>query len=421
MQLCSGTAVAQTKATFTPRVSMSETYDDNIDLDPDNEESDWITVVSPGANLQLESQHTQLKLDYEAGFSFYAQDSSRDTTRHRGQISWDQLLAEHLRLNLNDTFSRSEDPITVEDDRITDISNEREVEYRNTGEASLNWQFGAEDIATLGYRNHLLDSRSDDTEDSRGNEGFFSLNKQFIPQFGMGLTSGITRFEFQQSSGFTGEPTEDFYTYNAGLTMNYRWQPQQTAYASYSILYQNFDDEHATDDSNNYVVHRPAIGVNLSLGPNTALGVEVGYFRQDVNNENGEDGFVLNGSFNTQKERTTFSLQTNNGYEQDYGTSENRGFSQYSDNSARVGYQLAENFNMFASASYRWEDFTETNRTDHTYGGRAGLTYSFRRWLSASLEGGHLRRDSDDKNDEFTDNRVTLRITTSYPIPFGGN
>ena len=80
---------------------------------------------------------------------------------------------------------------------------------------------------------------------------------------------------------------------------------------------------------------RPTIGVNLSLGPNTALGVEVGYFRQDVNNENGEDGFVLNGSFNTQKDRTSFGIQTNNGYEQDYGTSENRGFSKYSDNSAK--------------------------------------------------------------------------------------
>jgi hypothetical protein len=116
MQLFSGTAIAQTKSTFTPRVSVSETYDDNIDLEPDNEDSDWITVVSPGANFQLESQHTQLTLDYEAGFSFYAQDSSRDTTRHRARISWDQLLAEHWRLNLNNTFSRSEDPITIEDE-----------------------------------------------------------------------------------------------------------------------------------------------------------------------------------------------------------------------------------------------------------------------------------------------------------------
>jgi uncharacterized protein (PEP-CTERM system associated) len=184
-------------------------------------------------------------------------------------------------------------------------------------------------------------------------------------------------------------------------------------------VYQDFDDEHATDDNNNYVVHEPAIGVNLSLGPHAELGVEVGYFHQDINNENGEEGFILNANFSTQKDRMSFGIQTNNGYEQDYATSENRGFSQYSDNSARLDYQLAENVGIFATARYRWEDFTENNRTDHTYGGRAGLNYTFRSWLTASLESGHLRRDSDEKEDEFEDNRVMLQITAAYPIPFG--
>jgi hypothetical protein len=424
MQLCSGTAIAQTKSTFTPRVSVSETYDDNIDLDPDNEESDWITVVSPGANFQLETQHTELALDYEAGFSFYAKNSSRDTTRHRARISWDQLLAEHWRLNLNNTFSRSEDPITVEDDRITDISNSRDVEYRNNGEASLNWQFGAEDLVTIGYRNRLLNSDSDQTEDSRTNEGFLNLGTWFVPKFGVDLTSSFARWEFQQPGSFTGFPTDDFYQYQAGLTMNYRWRPQRIAYARYNIVYQDYDHEFgalSTLVSEDYVVHQPTLGVSLDLGPNTEFGVEFGYFRQDFDGDrNGEDGYVLNGSFDTRGERTRFGIQTNSGYDLDYGSSDNQGFSKYSDNSARVDYELNENLGIFATARYRWEDFTETNRTDHTYGGRAGLGYTFRRWLSVSLEGGHLRRDSTDSNDEFTDNRVTLRITTSYPIPLFG-
>jgi hypothetical protein len=416
--LSPGIGRAQTKGTFTPRVSVSETYDDNIDLDPDNEESDWITVVSPGGNFQLESQHTQLTLDYEAGFSFYAQDSSRDTTRHRARISWDQVLAEHWRLNLNDTFSRSEDPITLEDDRITDISNEREVEYRNTGEASLNWQFGAEDRATLGYRNRLLNSDSDQTEDSRANEGFLNLNTWFVPQFGIGLTSSYGRWEFDQPRGFTGDATEDFHLSQAGLTMNYRWRPQQLAYVRYSIVYRDADDEIGTDDED-YIVHEPALGLNMSIGPNTSLGAEVGYFLQDPDDGDNEEGFVFNGSFNTRRERTTLGLLSNTGYDLDYGSSDNQGFSKFSDNSARLDYELSENLGIFATARYRWDDYTETNRTDHTYGGRAGLRYTFRSWLSASLEGGHLRRDSDEDVNEFKDNRVTLSITTSYPIPFG--
>jgi hypothetical protein len=422
MPLLPAAAVGQTKATFTPRVSVSETYDDNIDLEPDNENSDWITVLSPGVNFQLESQHTQLTLDYEAGFSFYAKNSSRDTTRQQGQISWQQQLAEHFRFNLRDTFSRSEDPITVEDNKITDISRGREVQYRNTGEANTSWQFGAEDLVTFGYRNLLLNSDSEQTEDSRTNEGFLNLGTWFSPQFGINLTSSFSRWEFQQSPDFTGIPTDDFYRYSGGLTLNYRWRPQRIGYARYNILYQDFDHESgslSTLASEDYVVHQPTVGISLGLGPNTNFAAEFGYFRQEFEHKKGEDGYVFNGSFNTRGERTTLSIQTDSGYSLDYGTSDNQGFSKYSDSSANVGYQLAENLNLFASARYRWEDFTETNRTDHTYGGRAGLGYTFRRWLSLSLEGGHLRRDSNENDQEFTDNRVTLSITTSYPIPFG--
>ena len=416
-------AAGQTKSTFTPRISVSETYDDNIDLVPDNEDSDWITVVSPGVNFQLESQHTQLTLDYEAGFSFYAKNSSRDTTRQQGQISWQQQLAEHFRFNLSDAFSRSEDPITVEDNRITDISRGREVQYRNTGEANMSWQFGAEDLLTLGYRNRLLNSNSDQTEDSRANEGFLNLGTWFSPQFGINLTSNFSRWEFQQSPDYTGIPSDDFYQYSAGLTLNYRWRPKHIGYARYNILYQDFDNEFGAVSkqvSENYVVHQPTLGLSLLLGPNTDFGAEIGYFRQEFKHKKGEDGYVLNGSFNTRGERTTFSIQTDSGYSLDYGTSDNQGFSKYSDNSANVGYQLTENLNLFATARYRWEDFTETNRTDHTYGGRAGLGYTFRDWLSLSLEGGHLRRDSNENDQEFTDNRVTLSITTSYPFPLFG-
>jgi len=321
---------------------------------------------------------------------------------------------------LSDTFSRSEDPITVEDDIVTDIARGREVQYRNTGEASMSWQFGAEDIATLGYRNRLLNSDSDQTEDSRANEGFLNLDTWFVPQFGIGLTSSFARWNFQQPNNFTGVPTEDFRQYQAGLTVNYRRRPSQLIYGRYNVTYQDFGGNTEGADDDDYVVHEPTVGVGLNFSPYTELTAEAGYFYQDRENANDEEGFVLNASFSTRGERTSFGIQTNSGYNLDYGTSDNEGFSKYSDNSASVDYQLVENLNIFASARYRWEDYTETNRTDHTYGGRAGLRYTFRRWLSGSLEGGHLRRDSNEDNREFTDNRVTLRVIASYPLPLYG-
>ena len=157
----------------------------------------------------------------------------------------------------------------------------------------------------------------------------------------------------------------------------------------------------------------------LRINPISSLRGEIGYFLRDPDEGDTEEGFVFNASINTRRERTSFEVTTNTGYNVDYGSSDNQGFSKTSDNLARVSYELTENLGIFATAGYRWEDFTETNRTNHTYGGIAGLNYTFLPWLNASLEGGHLRRDSNEDDQEFKDNRVTLQITTAYPIPFG--
>jgi hypothetical protein len=407
------------KMRITPRVSLEEQYDDNIALVPDNTESDWITTVSPGLLFELDSKKTRLDLDYEAGFAFYLKDSDRDTDRHRMRFLWDQKLTPHLSFQLTNNFSRSEDPITTEGGRVVDVAQGREVQYRNRGQANISWQFRTEDQVTAGYRNYFLNSDADFREDSESHEGFLDLDTWFIPQFGLGLKSNFSRWHFQQPSGFTLTPTADFYQYSAGLTMNYRWRPQHIMYARYSILYQDFDDD-VSMHSEDYVVHQPTLGLMLRLGRNTEFGAEAGYFRQDLEDGDGEDGFSGSARFNTQWQKASFHIESDAGYHLDYGTSQNRGFSKFSDTSGLVDYQITKNLGFFASARYRWADFTEIDRTDKTWGGRAGLTYTLQPWFTLSFEGAHLERDSNKRTFEFTDNRVTFRITGAYPWQIKG-
>mgnify|MGYP006302733281 CR=1 FL=1 len=103
---CWSSVGADMTKTVTPRISLEEQYDDNIDLEPDNEESDWITLVSPGVLLELEDHDTLLSLDYEAGFSFYRDNPSRDSTRHMAEIALDQDVTAHTRLHISDRFTR---------------------------------------------------------------------------------------------------------------------------------------------------------------------------------------------------------------------------------------------------------------------------------------------------------------------------
>ena len=56
-------AWADSRVEITPRISASEVYDDNINLDNTNEESDYLTTVSPGINLTMSSQRTSLSLE----------------------------------------------------------------------------------------------------------------------------------------------------------------------------------------------------------------------------------------------------------------------------------------------------------------------------------------------------------------------
>lgn len=408
-------ADATMRKTLTPRISIQEQYDDNIYLEPEDENSDWITLVSPGISLSLEGPDTTMNLDYEAGFSFYQDDTDMNSTRHQARAAWDQDLTQHLGFHLSDTFVRSEDPIVESEGVIVDVRRERRTYYRNTGEASLSYEFGAEDQITAGYRNQYVDDRSSRDEDSKGNEGFLTFDMWFSPQYGIGITSGYNRGDFEEED----DEEDDFKQYTAGLTMNYRWQPTRRLYARYDFLYHDFDEQAVADRENDYRVHEWALGINWELSPRTEFGVEGGYWLQDYLHGDSKDGAMFSGTLTTSIQRATFSLAAGCGYDQDYYSAENLGSTEYCEVSGSADYLLTESLRIFGSASHRWNDYYETEEIDRTddrvWRGSAGFSLSFWRYLTLSLEGTHSERDSDDASEEFEDNRVMLRLTGAYP------
>ena len=405
---------AAMRKTLTPRISIEEQYDDNIDLEAENETSDWITLISPGLSLELEGSRTLLNLDYEAGFSFYRDNSSRDSIRHRGEITWEQRLTSHLTINVSDIVARSEDPIVESEGIIEDIQTEREISFRNTGEASLSYDFGVEDQITVGYRNNYVDDRSTDNEDSQGHEGFASLEKWFGPRFGFGLTPHYNRGKFEQG--------DDFDQYGTDITLNYRWQPNKRFYVRYEYLDHDFDDPATTTQRNDYQVHKELLGLDMTLGPHTEVGLEAGYYFQDYDNGNSTDGLSFSGALTTSTQRASFGLEGSGGYDEDYFTDENLGSTKFRQVSGSADYIIAEDLNLFISGSYRWEEFFGADdvrdRKDDLWRTTVGLSVSCWRWFTVSLEGIHSERDSDDPSRDFEDNRAMFRITAAYPVRF---
>ena len=420
------TASAAMRKTFTPRISIQNQYDDNIGLEAWDENSDWITTVSPGLSLDFRSPRTSMSLDYEAGFSFYRDNSSRDNTRHQGTGLWEQQLSRHLRLEARNTFVRSEDPILVSEGLIEEVFRERRVYHRNNGQVNLLCEFSEKSQMSLGYRNRYLDNQSSRSEDSIGHEGFLDAHTWFGSQFGIGLESLINRGRFKQPEGFDpDDASEDFYQYEVSVLLNYRWHSSRLLYIEYDLLYQDFDEPEWDANPDDFRVHQAGLGLNLSLGPQTQFNVEGGYFVQDPLNDHKRDGVKFDTDLNTRSERISLRIQGSFGYDQDYLSSENLGASRFSQAFGSLDYLLTKNLRFSTSGSYRWVDFfgednqdDRDDRKDEVWRMSAGFSFSFWRRLTLSLDASHSERESTDRTVEFRDNRIMLRLTGAYPIIF---
>lgn len=66
-----------------PVLTLSETYNDNIYLESENTDSDWITTVAPGIGLYYDSKELKIDLDYSLRFQFYRDHSEENETNLR--------------------------------------------------------------------------------------------------------------------------------------------------------------------------------------------------------------------------------------------------------------------------------------------------------------------------------------------------
>jgi hypothetical protein len=409
---------AEMRKTVTPRLSIQEQYDDNIFLDPEgSKESDWITRLSPGINLSLEGPGTRMKLDCEAGFSFYKEDSNRNDTSYRAQALWDQNLSEHTTFSLLNDFSRSEDPIYERDGRVEDIGQGRRLRYRNNGEASLAYQFGRDDQVAAGYRNRYYDERFSGGQDSIGHTGFGNLSVWFGPRHGISLSPYYTKATFDGTEE-TDDPQDDFEQFGGSLALNYRWKPSSFAYARYQYLQQDYDKTYVMLIGNDdFKVHQGVLGTSMVLSPSADLNLEGGFFLSDYENRDDNTGFVGKADLSLHSDRATFSVGGNGGYGQDYFSSDNLGPYRYWEAFLRVDHQLLENLRVFSSGGYESREYLERGApSDREYWrGVAGFSLSLWRWFTLSVDGQHLERQSDDREDRFKDNRATVKLTWAYP------
>ena len=343
---------AKYETEFTPSVSISETYDDNIDLDKTDEISDWITALTFGINLNISSQKSNFILKYSPSIVRYNDNDENDSTRHALTFSSNMAISRYLEFNISDTYLKSEDPLEETAD-IIGVRGTRQAYQRNNGDANIRFTFGPSSMFMLGYRHSLLENDDKNIDDGTIADPYASYSYWFNVKHGIELNSGYTEADFSRDNN---TPKDDYSGLTEGIGYRYRLDPHSTMSIDFDFTNRDFDG-----DTTDYEVYEGTLGFEKNVSEDLSYNISAGYFIRQ--NDMDEDDSGLNADISLTKKinRGAFIFSGRSGWDEVYLESENRGFTKYQSVTSSFNYQVTENLRNNVSITYR-QDKDESSR-----------------------------------------------------------
>lgn len=409
---------------LTPLLTVSEEYNDNIFLDPDNEEDDFITAISPGIMAELLWQTAGASLQYTPTYVFYDEFSEFDGWRHSLLGSVYKEITSRTRVELSNAYLRTEepissDPLTVSDDPLEPPSIEddrlrrgREEYWTNASTARIDHRFGEEDVIFATYRYFLRKGVDDDTDDEYISTPSLGLTYWFTKFWGMD-----TEFSYANENRPEGDDLDEWYGRLRGIR---RFTRHFSGYVQYDHTAANYDERE------DFKLYEPSVGITYDLDEDTRIDVGFGYYIQDLENGDEETGAVVNAAVDKvwRFRRGLMGVTALSGNDIDSEGTEDLGFHIYYSLQGRAEYFFTQNFSGNLFGGYRWDDYPDEEpdeRTDKTITAGAGLNYQALRWMTLSLNYAFSDLNSDAEEEEYTENRVIFAVTLSPSQPYRFN
>ncbi len=421
-----GSAAMAAQLLFTPRASITQEYNDNIDLDRNNKKDDFITTVTFGGTLELLGQMSGMRLSYDPGYSFYADNDEFDSWRHNlAAAAWHNFSRE-TRLDLSNFFVYSKDPLDagdVEDDRGNiivqgdDRRRVRDTFYRNNATARLSRQFGPEN-STYAQFTHGLYKYDDPTEeDSQEFTPSAGVTYWFSTWTGMELGAEYTRGIYDEDT------SSDFSNYLGRLRLNQRISPRFGVYGEYRHIYRDFDDNDVVAGEDlDYMVYAPSAGVFYQFDPTLTASLGAGWFYQQIDDGEDEQGPFLSADINKLWDYQRWNVRTraSSGIDSQDFSSDTRGFERYAQAEVIGLYNFTRDFFGDCSLRYRVADFinSEEDEVDHRYTADAGLGYRVTRWMTLRLAYEFNKLDNINGTDDYEQHRAYATITLQPDQPW---
>ena len=441
--LFTASSVFAFQATFLPRISLTEEYTDNLYLSEDNEEDEFITIISLGFTTELLWQHSGIEISYDPAYAIYNELSENDTWRHTALLYGWADLTRNSRLEFRDAFVRTEDPFGEEEInylRSDDLAigadptlrTSREPYIRNTASLRFTNRFGENDSFYLEYASTNLENEDKTLEDNTQRIPSAGLTYWFTPRWGSEIIVSYTEAEYYREDEFytgpdAGDPSYDFEQWEGSIRLIKQFSRQFEGHLGYSHIY--FDSEETVTEED-YQIYNPFIGFDYSVAEDKTIAVDVGYFYQDYKEEtdarDDDSGITADAVFEKTFRRGSVSLTGSAGYFGAYLGAEDLGLSIYYEAGMEADYNLTRRVTGDVFGSYRQDKYEELDpvRRDKATRGGVGLTYTYERWLSSNInfiiraEYSYRNFDSNIDELDYVENRGLLTITLTRSQPY---
>jgi len=407
---------------LTPRVHISEEYNDNVYLTNDDEEEDFITASGLGFTLKALGKHSTLTLDYDPQYQYFAQINELSFWEHKAGLAFESQLTRQTKFKIEDRFAYTEDPFFVTDIVITEFKGIKKADYTvrkdrrpyttNTGSAALTHETRSKNTVELNYLYSILKNDDEVLEDNERHQPSLEFNYKLTPHNTLDLLLSYTRGNFEIS--------EDMDHYEGSFKWTRNFSPTLDGYFDYNHVYTTFDR-----DKTGYQVYTPMVGITSELGKQTELTLGAGFFHQDKGAAGTDSGFSGDFDLKHSFEHGAVSLTASYGSDETYFGTENLGLSISYDAGLRFSYQLMERLFFNIGGTYRRDEYKdlEEPRIDDIYQADCGLTYipSFFKWTLFSLNYIFRDLDSTDHDKLYGNSRVVFRITLAPERPYTKN
>jgi hypothetical protein len=234
-----------------------------------------------------------------------------------------------------------------------------------------------------------------------------------------------TKADFDRDSDFIGDGTDDFDNYAGSIRFVGRTGERFSVFAQHNQIYRDFDGNDF--DSNDYMVYAPSAGFQYMVEKGLNLRLGAGYFYQEVDNEDDEQGIFGNGQIDkTWTSRRGFlTLAALTGLDQNNFGSDNVGLERFGAIQGVAEYDFTRTISGDINGRYRYSDrigdadqTDDTGKNVHQYRAGAGLTFNPLKWMAIRLAYNFNKVNSDNEFDEYDEHRGFLKITLTPSQPY---